>query len=94
MVQRIQNCAFDIVSGLYQANSAGTYSEQNREHRIYYQKQVIVQCQLLSYLIELSYLKRYIDMRTMEYWGQMADTVKNMTAGWIKSDRNRIKEHS
>lgn len=88
LVQRFQDMSMDIVQDLIEANDAGNLTEDAFMARRSYQRHAITLCKMMYVLVELSYNRHYIDGHTMAVWSKNIESVKTMTASWIKSDKH------
>ncbi len=89
LVNRMQDYAIGIFEGLLQANELDLTIPAERDRRLSLQRQVMTDCKLLLYMIELSYKQHYINAGSCEYWSKMVFDVKYMTAAWHKRDKQR-----
>lgn len=88
-VNRMQDRAISIFEGLLEANELDLANPAEREKRLSLQRQVMTNCKLLLYMIELSFKKQYINAASCEYWSKMVFDVLYLTAAWHKGDKQR-----
>lgn len=89
IVQRMQNCATDILELLVEANDLNLSIPEQKSQRLILQARALTKCKLLLYYIELSFESNHINGGSCSYWSQMVVDVKNMTATWSKKDKTR-----
>lgn len=86
---RIQEKALCIYEALLRANEYDLRIEEEKNKRNNLQKEVLITCKELLFLIELSFNRGYIGATSCEYWSKLVFDLKYMTAAWLKRDRAR-----
>ena len=89
LVQRLQDLSMEIIELLYRANDAGTFQEAERRERRKLQKLALTKSNMMMYLVEFSFNREYINVKTLEYWTGLIRDVRILTASWIKSDSSK-----
>lgn len=90
LAQRMMNEASDLVADLMEANDLLLSDREERELRYRAQRSALRNCRKLLHHIELAHeiLSGFSD-DAFAYWSRMATGVKNQTAKWYKSDKER-----
>lgn len=88
-VNRMQDRSIQIFEGLLEANELDLSKPLEKEKRLSLQRQVMTNCKLLLFMIELSFKKQYINSNSCEYWSKLTFDVLYMTAAWHKNDKQR-----
>lgn len=89
LVQRLQDLSMEIIELLYRANDAGTFQEAERRERRKLQKLALTKSNMMMCLVEFSFNREYINVKTLEYWTGLIRDVRILTASWIKSDSSK-----
>lgn len=90
IANRIQNKSLDIYECILEANEIYPRTHDEKKERNKLQTKALTYCKELFFFIELSMELGYIDDDSCEYWGNLVSDVKNMTAAWVKQDRERF----
>lgn len=90
LAQRMMNEASDLVADLMEANDLLLTDPEERELRYRAQRSALRNCRKLIHHIELAHeiLSGFSD-DAFAYWAKMAAGVKNQTAKWYKTDKER-----
>ena len=90
LAQRMMNEASDLVADLMEANDLLLTDPEERELRYRAQRSALRNCRKLIHHIELAHeiLSGFGD-DAFAYWAKMAAGVKNQTAKWYKTDKER-----
>lgn len=90
LAQRMMNEASDLVADLMEANDLLLTDPEERELRYRAQRSALRNCRKLIHHIELVHeiLSGFGD-DAFAYWAKMAAGVKNQTAKWYKTDKER-----
>lgn len=90
LAQRMMNEASDLVADLMEANDLLLTDPEERELRYRAQRSALRNCRKLTHHIELAHeiLSGFSD-DAFAYWAKMAAGVKNQTAKWYKTDKER-----
>lgn len=90
LAQRMMNEASDLVADLMEANDLLLTDPEERELRYRAQRSALRNCRKLIHHIELAHeiLSSFSD-DAFAYWAKMAAGVKNQTAKWYKTDKER-----
>lgn len=90
LAQRMMNEASDLVADLMEANDLLLTDPEERELRYRAQRSALRNCRKLIRHIELAHeiLSGFSD-DAFAYWAKMATGVKNQTAKWYKTDKER-----
>ena len=90
LAQRMMNEASDLVADLMEANDLLLTDPEERELRYRAQRSALRNCRKLIHRIELAHeiLSGFSD-DAFAYWAKMAAGVKNQTAKWYKTDKER-----
>ena len=93
LAQRMMNEASDLVADLMEANDLLLTDPEERELRYRAQRSALRNCRKLSHHIELAHeiLSGFGD-DAFAYWAKMAAGVKNQTAKWYKTDKERGRQ--
>lgn len=83
----LQDCAVRILKGCEAAN--GRYFETEYEERLKDLDGVLIECQTMEQLINLSYGRKYITGDQCHYWAELVRPVRQKAFNWRKSDGNR-----
>lgn len=90
LAQRIMNEASDLVADLMEANDLLLTDPQERELRYRAQRSALRNCRKLIHHIELAHeILSGLGDDAFAHWSRMAAGVKNQTAKWYKSDKER-----
>lgn len=76
-----------ILKGCEAAN--GRYFETEYEERLKDLDGVLIECQTMEQLINLSYGRKYITGDQCHYWAELVRPVRQKAFNWRKSDGNR-----
>lgn len=88
--QRMMNEASDLVADLMEANDLLLTDPQERELRYRAQRSALRNCRKLIHHIELAHeILSGLGDDAFAHWSRMAAGVKNQTAKWYKSDKER-----
>ena len=85
LAQRMMNEASDLVADLMEANDLLLTDPEERELRYRAQRSALRNCRKLIHHIELA----HEILSAFAYWAKMAAGVKNQTAKWYKTDKER-----
>ncbi|MDB7893141.1 sugar ABC transporter ATP-binding protein [Flavonifractor plautii] len=90
LAQRMMNEASDLVADLMEANDLLLTDPEERELRYRAQRSALRNCRKLIHHIELAHeiLSGFSD-DAFACWAKMAAGVKNQTAKWYKTDKER-----
>ena len=90
LAQRMMNEASDLVADLMEANDLLLTDPEERELRYRAQRSALRNCRKLIHHIELAHeiLSGFSD-DAFAYWAKMAAGMKNQTAKWYKTDKER-----
>jgi hypothetical protein len=90
LAQRMMNEASDLAADLMEANDLLLTDPEERELRYRAQRSALRNCRKLIHHIELAHeiLSGFGD-DAFAYWAKMAAGVKNQTAKWYKTDKER-----
>ena len=90
LAQRMMNEASDLVADLMEANDLLLTDPEERELRYRAQRSALRNCRKLIHHIELAHeiISGFGD-DAFAYWAKMAAGVKNQTAKWYKTDKER-----
>ena len=83
----LQDCAVRILKGCEAAN--GRYFETEYEERLKDLDGVLIECQTMEQLINLSYGRKYITGDQCHYWAELVRPVRQKAFNWRKSDGSR-----
>lgn len=90
LAQRMMNEASDLVADLMEANDLLLTDPQERELRYRAQRSALRNCRKLIHHIELAHeILSGLSDDAFAHWSRMAAGVKNQTAKWYKSDKER-----
>lgn len=90
LAQRMMNEASDLVADLMEANDLLLTDPQERELRYRAQRSALRNCRKLIHHIELAHeILSGLGDDAFAHWSRMAAGVKNQTAKWYKSDKER-----
>lgn len=90
LAQRMMNEASDLVADLMEANDLLLTDPQERELRYRAQRSALRNCRKLIHHIELAHeILSGLGDDAFAHWSRMATGVKNQTAKWYKSDKER-----
>ena len=89
LVQRLQDLSMEIIEMLYSANDTGNFTDVEKRDRRRYQKLALTKLNMMMCLVEFSYNRQHINMKSLEYWTGLIRDVRIMTASWIKSDKSK-----
>ena len=90
LAQRMMNEASDLVVDLMEANDLLLTDPQERELRYRAQRSALRNCRKLIHHIELAHeILSGLGDDAFAHWSRMAAVVKNQTAKWYKSDKER-----
>lgn len=90
LAQRMMNEASDLVADLMEANDLLLTDPQERELRYQAQRSALRNCRKLIHHIELAHeILSGLGDDAFAHWSRMAAGVKNQTAKWYKSDKER-----
>lgn len=87
LVQKIQECSFDIYESILRANEINVRTERDKNFRTAYQDKAITECKNMMNLIDISYQLGYININTCEHWARQALDVMRMTISWKKKEQ-------
>lgn len=88
VVDMLNRKCLQIYEALMEANQ--TNLKRNPLERFDLQEKALTYCTELMFYIELSQELNFISMGSMEHWSKMVATVKYMTLGWMKKDKERV----
>lgn len=83
----LQNCAARILRGGISAD--GRYFETDYDDRLRDLDAVLVECDTMLQLINLSYKKKYISADQCHYWAELVRPIRQKAFSWRKGDANR-----
>ena len=83
----LQSCALRILRGCVAAN--GRYFETEYEERLKDLDGVLIECETMGQLINLSFKRKYITGDQCHYWAELVRPVRQKAFNWRKSDGNR-----
>lgn len=83
----LQGCALRILKGCVAAN--GRYFETEYEERLKDLDGVLIECETMGQLINLSFKKHYITGDQCHYWAELVRPVRQKALNWRKADGNR-----
>jgi len=83
----LQGCALRILKGCVAAN--GRYFETDYEERLRDLDGVLIECETMGQLINLSYQRKYISGEQCQYWAELVRPVRQKAFNWRKADGNR-----
>ena len=93
LAQRMMNEASDLVADLMEANDLLLTDPQERELRYRAQRSALRNCRKLIHHIELAHeILSGLGDDAFAHWSRMAAGVKNQTAKWYKSDKERGRQ--
>lgn len=84
---RLEEQALRILEGCISAD--GRYFETEYEERLRDLDAVLVACDTMLQLINISYKKKYITGDQCHYWAELVRPVRNKVFSWRKGDGNR-----
>lgn len=91
LVQRLQDLSMEIIEMLYSANDTGNFTDVEKRDRRRYQKLALTKLNMMMCLVEFSYNRQHINMKSLEYWTNLIRDVRILTASWIKSDKSKTE---
>ena len=91
LFQRLQDLSMEIIEMLYSANDTGNVTDVEKRDRRRYQKLALTKLNMMMCLVEFSYNRQHINMKSLEYWTNLIRDVRILTASWIKSDKSKTE---
>ena len=91
LVQRLQDLSMEIIEMLYSANDTGNFTDVEKRDRRRYQKLALTKLNMMMCLVEFSYNRQHINMKSLECWTNLIRDVRILTASWIKSDKSKTE---
>lgn len=89
LVNRLQDRTLTIYESIQEANELDLSDPQEYRERQQLQKQVLTDCKIVLFFIELAFEKGLISNDQCAAWSKCVLDVKYMTASWKKKDRER-----
>lgn len=90
VTNKIQDKAMEIVENLIEANEFYPKSETEYNYRRLKQQKAMACCRSLLTMLDMSKELFAINSKKTEYWTRQIFDVRNLTAAWLKKDKQRF----